>query len=210
MGLRICNEATSRRELRKQDRRQAIVAAARCSFLEHGYAATSMSGLLKVLGGSKATLWAYFPTKEELFAAVIEELAADFRAELKDALALDRPLEPTLVTFCTALLNKISAPENVAIWRLVVAESGRFPELGQIFYERAVKGTQSLLAEYLAHQIAGGHLIDGDPVEMAEGICGMCTYHQNRALWGMAPAGPEHVRLAGQRVAQWFLRGFGR
>jgi TetR/AcrR family transcriptional repressor of mexJK operon len=74
-----------RREARKLDRRKAIVDAARRAFLDDGYAATSMSGLLKTLGGSKATLWSYFRSKEELFAAVVADVTAEFRKELEDA-----------------------------------------------------------------------------------------------------------------------------
>src|SRR3954454_5258233 len=128
-GLKAC---VSRREARKQDRRQAIIEAARVSFLDHGYAGTSMSGLLKTLGGSKATLWGYFRSKEELFAAVIEEVSLQFRAEIQDALATEADLEQSLVAFCHTFLRKITSPDGQATWRLVVAESGRFPEVGRI------------------------------------------------------------------------------
>ncbi|MFY0108264.1 TetR/AcrR family transcriptional regulator, partial [Acinetobacter baumannii] len=76
----------SRREARKQDRRQAILDAARTSFFEQGYDGTSMSGLLATLGGSKATLWSYFRSKEELFAAVLDEATAAHRGSLLECI----------------------------------------------------------------------------------------------------------------------------
>src|SRR4026208_346391 len=63
----------SRREARRRDRRGAIIGVARRSFLNNGYAATTMSSIAAELGGSKGTLWSYFPGKEELFAAVLRE-----------------------------------------------------------------------------------------------------------------------------------------
>ena len=62
----------SRREARRQSRREAILDVAAQSFLEHGYAGTTMSAIAATLGGSKGTLWSYFASKEVLFAAVID------------------------------------------------------------------------------------------------------------------------------------------
>jgi AcrR family transcriptional regulator len=61
-----------KRQLNKARKREAIVQVATRAFLENGYAATSMSAIADELGGSKATLWAHFSSKEELFAAVID------------------------------------------------------------------------------------------------------------------------------------------
>ena len=71
-------------------KRAAIVAAARAEFLAHGYGATAMSAIAARVGGSKTTLWTYFPSKQELFAAVVDDSVERFGA------ALDVPLEPEL------------------------------------------------------------------------------------------------------------------
>src|SRR3546814_8518074 len=70
-------------------RRKAFVDAARDLFFANGYAGTKMSSIASKDGGSKTTLWIYFPLKEELFAAVVEVIVAHYG----DALALDLPLE---------------------------------------------------------------------------------------------------------------------
>src|SRR3546814_1098206 len=72
----------NRREERKTQRRASILEVARRSFFEKGYAATTMSGIAATLGGSKSTLWRYFSSKEELFAAVLDDATAEFKREL--------------------------------------------------------------------------------------------------------------------------------
>ncbi|MDB5720281.1 MAG: TetR/AcrR family transcriptional regulator [Alphaproteobacteria bacterium] len=160
--------APSRREIRRQDRRKAILLAARSSFMDNGYAATSMSAIAAELGGSKTTLWAYFPSKEELFSAVLEEEIGRFRAALLATLELHGSLEDTLTRFCTALLAKIGAPDSIRLHRIVAAEAGRFPELGRIFYERAPRQTQQRLAAFLDSAMQRGELRGANPLLAAQ------------------------------------------
>src|SRR3546814_13671240 len=70
-------------------RRKAFVDAARDLFFANGYAGTTMSSIASKVGGSKTTLWTYFPSKEELFAAVVDDIVAHYG----DALAIDLPLD---------------------------------------------------------------------------------------------------------------------
>lgn len=198
-----------RREARKKDRRQAIVDAARASFLENGYAATSMSGLLKTLGGSKATLWGYFRSKEELFAAVVEEITHAFRSEAKAELSLTGDLEATLVTFCRRFIAKISSPEGMATWRLVVAESARFPEVGQIFYEHAARHIKVALTGFIAHHVAAGNLRDDDPQKMADVLLSLCTGEHSRMLWAIHPPNVQDIGGRAADYTDYFLRAFG-
>ncbi len=208
MTTQIIERPTGRREARKQDRREAIVAAARRSFLDDGYAATSMSGLLKTLGGSKATLWGYFRSKEELFAAVIEHVTLTFREQIEGELLAAGALEPTLIAFCRSFMEKMASPDSVATWRLVVAESGRFPEVGRIFYERAAGHVERAIATYLAAQVAAGHLRDEDPDMMAQLLISMCATEQNKLLWGVVPADAGEIEANAARFTAYFLRLF--
>jgi AcrR family transcriptional regulator len=201
--------SATRRELRKQDRREAIVDAAQDSFMEHGYAGTSMSGLLKTLGGSKATLWGYFRSKEELFAAVIERVAASFHSDLQGILTSASSLEAGLLAFCSHFLRKIGSPEGVATWRMVVAESGRFPELGRIFYERAAGFTETALGAYLARHVAAGELRPEDPRIMAQMLISLCAGRHNRLLWGVETEDEAAIDSQAVRYVDLFLRAYG-
>ncbi len=197
-----------KREARKQDRRDAIVAAARRSFLEDGYAATSMSGLLKTLGGSKATLWSYFRSKEELFAAVIADVTAAFRQQVTGELLTPGEMEATLVNFCRVFMNKTAHPDALAAWRLVVGESGRFPEVGRIFYQQAASHIERALATYIAQQIAAGRLRDEGAIDMARVLTGMTATHHNRKLWGIEAIDPAAIDANARRFVGYFLRLF--
>lgn len=200
--------ALGKREAGKLERRAAIIDAARRSFLEDGYAATSMSGLIETLGGSKATLWSYFRSKEELFAAVVEDITQAYRAQLEDQFALAGDIRTTLVTFCDSFMQRTSLPDGVATSRLVMSESGRSPEVGRIFYERAASHLERLLADYVRHQIEAGLLRDEDPVRMAQLLISMCTARQTRLLLGAASHDSEDVATAAARFADYFMRLF--
>jgi TetR/AcrR family transcriptional regulator, mexJK operon transcriptional repressor len=197
-----------RRETRKQDRRAGIVAAARRSFLDDGYAATSMSGLLKTLGGSKGTLWGYFRSKEDLFAAVIEDVTLAFRQQLESELVTSGELRSTLVAFCRSFMNKTANPDAVATWRLVVAESGRFPEVGKIFYERVAGHVETALTAYLTQQVVAGQLRNEDPLAMAQLLISMCATQQNKLLWGVQLDDFAEKDAEASRFADYFLRLF--
>jgi TetR/AcrR family transcriptional regulator, mexJK operon transcriptional repressor len=195
---------------RQQERRSTIVAAARRSFLDKGYAATSMSGLLKSLGGSKATLWSYFRSKEELFAAVIEDVTACFRQQIETDLLSSGPVEETLVRFCRNFTRRLTDPDGVATWRLVMAESSRFPEVGQIFYCRAAGHVERALAGYIQQQIDSGHLRDEGALEMARLLMGMHKAGLHRRLWGVEPVdGTEGgIEAEARKFVGYFLRLF--
>ncbi len=182
---------TSRRETRRQDRRDAILAVAAAYFLEHGYSATTMSAIAATLGGSKGTLWAYFPSKEELFTAVIDQVTTVFRAQLSETLNPHGALRPALRNFCSRLVEKIVSPEAIALHRLVVAEAGRFPELGRIFYERGPRITVGLLADFLEGAMQRGQLRTDSPTNAAYFLMQMCMARgQQQLLLGLTDLVP--------------------
>lgn len=133
-----------------------------------------MSAIAGEMGGSKATLWAYFSSKEELFAAAIDRATKEFRAEL--VTILDRQDDPktTLVHFCEQFLLKATSPQAIALQRVVIGEAGRFPEIGRIFYERGPMETNKLLARYLKILMDQGTLREDEPLKLALFLIGHC------------------------------------
>src|SRR5690349_18099392 len=65
-------------KVRTDAKRDEILAVARAAFLELGYERTSMAEIATRVGGSKATLYGYFPSKEALFLAIIEQLGEQY------------------------------------------------------------------------------------------------------------------------------------
>jgi AcrR family transcriptional regulator len=199
----------TRREARREERRAAILALARTHFNEHGYGGMTMSALACALGGSKSTLWAYFSSKEELFAAVIDELVAEFAP----AIALDADEEPAsmLPRYAADFLAMMLSPQIVALNRLVIAEASRFPELGRMFYQRAPERRHRELAGYFAAQIARGRMRDVDPLIASAQFHHLCQAGLFiRTLWGIAEGGDAAaVRIDAERSVRLFLEGYG-
>lgn len=202
-------KAPGKREARKEERRLAILDVAKRAFLEHGYSAASMSAISAELGGSKGTLWNYFPSKEELFAAVLEHATAAYRQQLSDLLAPSADLWTTIVSFCRSFITKITSPEGVRLHRLIAAEAGRFPELGEIFYRRAPEPTLRILAEFFAGQMAAGHMRADDPAVAARALACLCMggLHQ-RVIWGIAEPTPEAIEAETQAAADVFAHAY--
>jgi TetR/AcrR family transcriptional repressor of mexJK operon len=199
-----------RREARRIDRRESILAVARASFLEHGYAATTMSAIASSVGGSKATLWSYFPSKEALFEAVLDSATALFRLQVSTLLDPCGDPERTLRSFCKSFLERITSPEAIALYRLVYAEVGRFPELGQIFYERAPRTIKALLGDFIGAAMERGSLRRDDPMRAAMILTSLCSSgcHQ-QLLLGLLNA-PTAEMIAGDVAAamDFFLRAY--
>ncbi|WP_183955651.1 TetR/AcrR family transcriptional regulator [Sphingobium fontiphilum] len=169
-----CGSTASRREARRQQRRDEIVRIASRTFLDQGYAATSMSAVAAELGGSKGTLWSYFPSKEALFAAVLDQATGVLQGQIMRLFNPCADIEATLRNVCRALLVRIASPEAIALHRLIVGEAGRFPEIGRIFYERAPGRMKLLLADYLVKAMDRGVLRRDDPLFAARCLVSLC------------------------------------
>lgn len=119
------------------DKGEKILLGAMQEFLAHGYAGTSMDRVAAVAGVSKATVYNRFKDKEGLFSALMERLAQEkimyIQLELEEPEAALRKLAQTLIG------QMQSDREFLNFLRLVVGESGRFPELAQMFIRNFAK-----------------------------------------------------------------------
>ena len=185
-----------RRALRKADRRRAIIDVAERSFLERGYAETSMSTIAAELGGSKTTLWSYFPSKEELFAAVLDRMIAGFQLELDAALIPAGGVEAALDRFGHALVHKLLSPSSIALYRLILAESERMPSLGASFAMRGPDRVRDRLSRYMGEEMAAGRLRRGSPLLAARQFIALCQagFYLDRLWRPAAVAGMDPDR----------------
>jgi len=190
-----------RGESRSSERREAILEAARESFLLHGYNGTTMSAIAAVAGGSRATLWGHFPSKDVLFDAVMDRLTAQFRQELTQILNPADSVEVALRRFCSQYVGKITSPDSIAIHRLVIGEVNRSPEIGRIFHLRAPGLTRKQLAAYFDGAVARGAMRPCDTRAAAHQLAGLCLSgsHQ-RLLLGVQDSVTE-AELAGEVAA---------
>jgi AcrR family transcriptional regulator len=200
----------SRREEKRDERRDAILDVARACFLAEGYAATSMSTIAARLGGSKGTLYNYFRSKEELFAAMMERQCGELQEIIFDVSSVgDDPLE-RLTHFARNFLELLLSPMPMAIHRLVVAESERFPELGRAFYESGPRMVMDRIASYLAELMDKGALRRADPLVAAQQFKDLAIsgVYQPR-LWGVIPElTPEQMDVQVERAVDTFMRAY--
>lgn len=166
--------AKTKRDERKECRREAIIEIAKRAFLENGFAATSMSAIAALCGGSKTTLWSHFPSKEDLFQAFVDKLVGDFAGALNEALLIGGGTEAALRRFGRVFVAKILSPESIALKRILAAEGHRFPEMTRAFYESGPKRTRARLAGYIAGEMAAGHLRNGDSEVAARQFLSLC------------------------------------
>jgi AcrR family transcriptional regulator len=198
----------SRRDLRKQTRGAAIVRAAREAFLRDGYAGMSMSGLIETLGGSKATLWSYFPSKAALFAAVLKDAAGAYARDMGEFLRLSDDPRSGLLEFCKNLIGKIVSPEPLRLTRLVLAESGRSPEVGKIFYAHAVQPMEASIAAYLNRHMDDGRLRKTEPSLAARILIDLCNGPQARCLWAGESLDEGQIQREAAHITDIFLRAY--
>lgn len=203
--------APSKREGRRDERRDLILDVARGCFLAEGYAATSMSTIAARLGGSKGTLYNYFKSKEELFAAVMERQCGALAETLFDvAHAGDTPRE-RLEHFADSFLRLLLTPESRGIHRLVVGESERFPEIGRMFYDFGPKVLLTKIGEYLSDLMDKGVMRRADPFVAAQqfkdlAISGVL---QPR-IWGVITQdmSSEEMEVQVREAVDTFLRAY--
>ena len=131
----------------------AILKGAMKEFLQNGYAATSMDKVAKSAGVSKATVYSHFGDKESLFNAVMQDLVKD---KFQQFMGLQKPqsLEQDPQVVLSAMMTKMLA--NVQnnrsfqdFMRIIIGESGRFPELAKAYVNNVAKPTIEILTKYL-------------------------------------------------------------
>ena len=201
----------TKREERRGERRSSIVQTASRFFLDNGYAGTTMSGIATQLGGSKGTLWSYFSSKEELFAACIEEKTEAFRAELVSVLDPAVPLRQAVEGFCLRFITRIRMPLSIELYRLLAGEGARAPEASRIFYERGPGVVEALLTGFLSGHVEAGRLRRDSPLEMAQVLMSLCTGNSHqRLLLGQPCSGHSWAAAPSPaRVTELFFRMYG-
>ena len=137
--------ATARGDLR----RDAILNAASKIFLRDGYHGTSLTDVIAMSGGSKSSLYGYFTNKEGLFEAVIRDQC---RSILDTFSALDiesETVEDVLFEIGFNFTRGLCQPNRIRLFRIVMGESLRFPQLGVLFYNAGPVAAYKRLAPYL-------------------------------------------------------------
>jgi AcrR family transcriptional regulator len=189
-----------------------VIEAARKEFLSNGYAGASMVAVAQRAGVSTKTMYRLIPTKADLFRSFISERISRFMLDI-DAAALDmlpteEALERILVAYGSLTLNG----ETIAIYRLVLGECDRFPEIAATFAEVAIGRTKKAMESWLQRLCDRG-LIALEDASVATGMLrGMMIMEPQRAAMLGERAAPDAAEIVGRakNCARLFLDGCRR
>ena len=133
------------------DKAEAILTGAMQEFLNCGYAAASMDRIAVAAGVSKPTLYSYFQGKEGLFTALIQQMSQSDRL-LDEERFLQHPIRESLNLIAIDFLDKFSGEQPLlTLFRLIIGESGRFPDLAQTFVRNFEKPIIEKMSYLFAH-----------------------------------------------------------
>jgi TetR/AcrR family transcriptional regulator of autoinduction and epiphytic fitness len=135
-----------------RSKREQIVRAAVKIFLENGYKATSMNRVADEAGVIKATIYSHFKDKEQLFAAIIEELTIKkTRLRYTDESILECSPEQFIERMGNMFKILMDDPEYHALCRVMAGESGRFPELAELYVKTVIMPGMDMASAYFTH-----------------------------------------------------------
>jgi Transcriptional regulator len=197
---------------RKTDaKRQHIMTVAAQAFQELGFGRTTMSEICARVGGSKATLYNYFASKEELFFEIMNlSTEAEFEAVHSAIDPSTENIAASLRNFGERLLTVLYSPEVRASRHLAISESGQ-TELGRLVYERGVLRSQKVVAGFIRAAMSQGKLRQADPVVATKHLHSLLEAELiDRFLFQLSGAiSTEEIKEVTARAIEVFMAAYG-
>jgi AcrR family transcriptional regulator len=197
--------------VKKSDsKRQAILDTAYRLFRTQGFDKTSVSEITAEVGGSKATIYSHFPSKEELFVECMMAAAENYMAgTLKhlDASSADPAI--ALFDFGRSFLNFICSPEQLEVRRLMIAEAAR-SGTGKLFFDK-ITALRTHVSAFMSACMASGTLRRDDPALAADHLGALLEAEVLEPLLlhvREGPPGEREIVLAAKRAVAAFLRAY--
>jgi AcrR family transcriptional regulator len=185
----------TKRERRKEARPGELLDAALALFVEKGFAATRVEEVAARAGVSKGTLFLYFPSKEELFKAVVRETIAGRFGEWNDELDAFQGDSADLLRYTmNAWWERIGMTQTSGITKLVMSEAGTFPEIASFYQHEVIDPGRALLKRVLQRGIDRG---DFRPMDLDSAVYSLIAPMIFLLMWkhSMAPCCPPADRL---------------
>ena len=189
---------------------ESILAAAKRTFLAGGFGAVSMDTIAREAGVSKATVYAHFAGKEELFGAVIgRECERHFTGFSVGELD-PRDVRASLTTLGRSFLELLLSPDAIALHRLILGEVSRFPALGEVFWRAGPERNLGQIEAFIRAAAAAGSLGIGDARLAAEQFVGLVRGEtQLRHLLRLeAETNQPKIHDVVESAADTFIRAF--
>jgi AcrR family transcriptional regulator len=189
--------------------RSVVMEAASRMFDDMGYAATCVAEIAHAAGVSTKTLYRLFPAKSDLFEGVCADRIERFTLEANTGHEALTDIHASLVHVLDALGRLILDLDTIAVYKLVVTEADRFPEVATAFYNRAILGTAKVVECWIEARQQAGEIAIGD-ISVASGMLrGMMVFEPQRGVMlnQHKPPSQRDIRRRAELCAEIFLRG---
>lgn len=203
--------AATQAGIRKGRKFEQVLDGAREVFMRDGFEGASVDDIARVAGVSKATLYSYFPDKRLLFSEVAR-LECNRQADAALAVIdMDAPVGAGLHQAADRVVRFFLSDFGTQVYRICVAESHRFPDLGRRFYESGPALLRERLKYVLAAYVARGALRIEDMDHAADQFGALCkTDLFTRKLCGVPGETDEaDIAHAVASVVEMFLARYG-
>jgi len=180
------SESSRQRRRLPEERPQQILDAAFAVFGEHGLAGARLEDIARRAGIAKGTIYLYFPNKEALFKEMVRSTMIARIAEAEQNVAADVRSTATsqLLAYGERWWAFLCGSEFQAIYRLIIGELHRFPELAEFYAREAVLRSQTLLQGILRRGIERGEFRAHDVHVSSRALASMLV---SNALWVSQP-----------------------
>jgi AcrR family transcriptional regulator len=197
--------------VKKSDtKRQAILDTAYRLFRTQGFERTSVAEITAAVGGSKATIYSHFPSKDELFVECMMAAAENYMAgTLKHLDASGADAAVTLFEFGRSFLTFICSPEQLEVRRLMIAEAAR-SGTGKLFFDK-ITALRSHVSAFMSGCMASGTLRRDDPLLAADHLGALLEAEILEPLLLQVregSPGEKEIELAAKHAVAAFLRAY--
>lgn len=185
-----------------------ILDGARQVFLADGFDGASMNEIARAAGVSKGTLYVYFPSKIDLFEALVRSDRAQQAEQMFPFSDDDGDPGPALARIGFGLMRNMCSADHLAHMRMVIGVAAKYPKIGRAFYEAGPKAGAERLGKFLARETARGALAPLDPQQAAEQFIQLCMadYFKAALFCAAKPDDEAAIEAAVAEAVAAFLR----
>lgn len=192
-------------------KRDQILDGAKKVFAISGFDGASMNDITRAAGVSKGTIYVYFQSKEELFAALIQREREHVFNHVQSVLQEDKPLEEVLVNFGMAFARHMTSQNTIKGMRMVLGVIDNMPEVARAFLSCGPTKGAHLLKDYLVAHVESGELKIDDTLLAARQLADLCICGQFRpALFGeySEPRDEAEVAVTVRSAVNMFMKAY--
>lgn len=196
----------SQRHSQLEQRCQRFIEVAEELFLERGFAGTTVNEVVRIAGGSLATLYAEFGNKDELFEAVMKKRAGRLLDGLREELGKGS-LREELVALASRTLKHVLSNESLSVYRLAVHEGPKSPAVRNVVMQNGWDAYLSRLAKQFESLSGSGLNVDDSRIAAELFLSMVLGQLRTLAAWGHGESiSPERQAAHVQRTVDQFLR----